>query len=115
MSQDDTVQPKRRWRLAKALLWSLAAIAAAVAANVVGIALIGSIDGWQRWLHHTAPYFLVWRLGLYGALIYAWLRVRRTQLAWRQRGPARQQLRRAEIAALLALAVQEISVFVGSP
>ena len=60
-----------RWlfsrRAAKALLWTVVLVAAAVGANVVGIYLVGSVAGWEQWLTATAGYFLVWRLCLYGA------------------------------------------------
>ena len=60
-----------RWllnqRAAKALLWTVVLVAAAVGANIVGIYLVGSVAGWERWLAATASYFLVWRLCLYGA------------------------------------------------
>ncbi|HBO7085099.1 TPA: hypothetical protein L4973_006028, partial [Pseudomonas aeruginosa] len=70
-----------RWllnrRAAKALLWTVVLVAAAVGANIVGIFLVGSIDNWERWLTATAGYFLVWRLCLYGATAYGWVWMRR--------------------------------------
>ena len=43
-----------RWlfcrRAAKALLWTALIVAAALAANVAGIYLVGSVAGWERWL-----------------------------------------------------------------
>ncbi len=53
-----------RWlfsrRAAKALLLAVVIIAAAVGANLVGIYLVGSVAGWERWLAASAGYFLVW-------------------------------------------------------
>ena len=59
-------------RAAKALLLAVVIIAAAVGANIVGIYLVGSVAGWERWLAASAGYFLVWRLCLYGATVYGW-------------------------------------------
>ena len=69
-----------RWlfsrRAAKALLLAVVIIAAAVGANLVGIYLVGSVAGWERWLAVSAGYFLVWRLCLYGATVYGWVWMR---------------------------------------
>ena len=74
-----------RWlfsrRAAKALLLAVVIIAAAVGANLVGIYLVGSVAGWERWLAASAGYFLVWRLCLYGATVYGWVWMRRRLLA----------------------------------
>lgn len=47
-----------RWlfsrRAAKALLLAVVIIAAAVGANLVGIYLVGSVAGWERWLAASA-------------------------------------------------------------
>ncbi len=65
-----------RWllnrRVARALLWTLLLIALAVAANIAGIYLVGSIADWEQWLADAAGYFLLWRLCLYGATAYGW-------------------------------------------
>src|SRR5258707_12462068 len=65
-----------RWlfsrRAAKALLWAVVLVAAAVGANIVGIYLVGSVAGWERWLAAASGYFFVWRLCLYGARAYGW-------------------------------------------
>lgn len=70
-----------RWlfnrRAAKALLWTMVLAAVAVGANIVGIYLVGSVAGWERWLAAAAGYFLVWRLCLYGATAYGWVWMRR--------------------------------------
>ena len=44
--------------------------AVAVCANIVGIYLVGSVAGWERWLAAAAGYFLVWRLCLYGMRVH---------------------------------------------
>jgi len=103
-----------RWLLnrniGKALLWTALLLALAVAANVLGIYLLGSIDDWQRWLSAAAEYFLVWRLCLYAATIYGWRWMRRRLLARESGSEARRRLIRAEIAAVIAVAALEISL-----
>jgi len=104
-----------RWLLnrnvGKALLWTVLLLALAVAANVLGIYLLGSIDDWQRWLSAAAEYFLVWRLCLYVATIYGWRWMRRRLLAREAGADARKRLIRAEVAAVIAVAALEISLF----
>ncbi|MFG0828936.1 hypothetical protein ACF8R6_11220 [Pseudomonas sp. CJQ_7] len=107
-----------RWlfsrRAAKALLWTVLLIAAAVGANIVGIYLVGSVAGWERWLAAAAGYFLVWRLCLYGATAYGWVWMRRRLLAREEQdgadGQARRRLVRSEIAGVVAIVALEASL-----
>ena len=107
-----------RWlfsrRAAKALLWTAVITAAAVVANIVGIYLVGSVAGWERWLAASAGYFLMWRLCLYGATAYGWVWMRRRLLAREaQRGAdrqARRRLLRSEIAGVIAIVALEASL-----
>ncbi|WP_454693405.1 hypothetical protein [Achromobacter aegrifaciens] len=108
----------RRWlfnrRAAKALLWTVVIVAAAVGANVVGIYLVGSVAGWERWLAAAAGYFFVWRLCLYGATAYGWVWMRRQLLAREDQngadGQARRRLVRSEIAGVIAIVALEASL-----
>jgi len=104
-----------RWlfnrNVSKALLWTVLFLALAVAANILGIWLLGSIDDWQSWLDAAAGVFFVWRLCLYAATIYGWRWMRRRLLAREAGGDARKRLIRAEIAAVMAVAALEISLF----
>lgn len=103
-----------RWlfsrRLAKALLWTVLIVAAAVGANVAGIYLVGSVAGWEQWLAIAAGYFLVWRLCLYGATVYGWIWMRRRLLAREDGAQARRRLVRAEIAGVVAIVALETSL-----
>ncbi|KAA5922076.1 hypothetical protein F1536_19605 [Achromobacter xylosoxidans] len=107
-----------RWlfsrRAAKALLWTVVLAAVAVGANIVGIYLVGSIAGWERWLTAAAGYFLVWRLCLYGATAYGWVWMRRRLLAREDQdggdGQARRRLVRSEIAGVVAIVALEASL-----
>ena len=107
-----------RWlfsrRAAKALLWTVVLVAAAVGANVVGIYLVGSVAGWEQWLTATAGYFLVWRLCLSGATASGWIWMRRRLLAREDQNgadrQARRRLVRSEIAGVVAIMVLEASL-----
>ncbi len=109
---------RRRWlfsrRAAKALLWTVVIVAAAVGANVVGIYLVGSVAGWEQWLAAAADYFLVWRLCLYGATAYGWVWMRRRLLAREAQngadGQAWRRLVRSEIAGVIAIVALEASL-----
>ncbi|WP_376779331.1 hypothetical protein [Pseudomonas lopnurensis] len=91
------------------LLWVFLLLIAATAVNVIGIHLAGSIEGWEQWLAAHAGYFLVWRLLLYGGTAWGWLWMRRRVLAREPGADTRRRLLRAEIAAVLAIAVLEVS------
>jgi hypothetical protein len=96
-------------RLGLALLWALGITGVAVIVNMAGIHVIGSIEGWERWLHAHSIHFLVWRLMLYAATAYGWWRMRQ-RLRQREPSPnARQRLMRIEIAAVIALVLLEVS------
>ncbi|EOX9654805.1 MULTISPECIES: hypothetical protein [Pseudomonas aeruginosa group] len=103
-----------RWlfnrRAAKALLWTVVLAAVAVGANIVGIYLVGSVAGWERWLAAAAGYFLVWRLCLYGATAYGWVWMRRRLLAREDDAQARRRLVRSEVAGVVAIVALEASL-----
>ncbi|WP_330534943.1 hypothetical protein K9U73_015030 [Pseudomonas aeruginosa] len=103
-----------RWlfnrRAAKALLWTMVLAAVAVGANIVGIYLVGSVAGWERWLAAAAGYFLVWRLCLYGATAYGWVWMRRRLLAREDDAQARRRLVRSEVAGIVAIVALEASL-----
>ena len=115
MSTTRASWPRLRWlfsrRAAKALLWTVVLVAAAVGANLLGIYLVGSVAGWERWLAAASGYFLVWRLCLYGATTYGWVWMRRRLLAREgDDGQARRRLVRSEIAGVVAIVVLEASL-----
>jgi len=93
--------------LALGLLWIVVIMAAMILINIIGIVWLGDIQRWENWLKNSAPLFLVWRLLLYAATIYGWLWMRKRLV---QREPeATHQLKRAEIGAVLAVVVLEIT------
>jgi len=108
------VNLRPRWlfhrNVGKALLWTVLFLALAVAANILGIYLLGSIDDWQSWLDAAAGVFFVWRLCLYAATIYGWRWMRRRLLARESGSEAKRRLIRAEVAAVIAVAALEISL-----
>ncbi|MBB4131736.1 hypothetical protein [Xanthomonas sp. 3075] len=100
-------------RLGIALLWTALAIGIAVAANVVGIRMLGGIDAWSHWLRAHAGYFFAWRLVLYGATAWGW---RWMHLRLRQREASTEafsRLQHTEIASVLVIALLEISALNG--
>jgi len=94
-------------RVGLALLCALAVAGIAVAVNVAGIHVVGSIDGWERWLRAHEAHFFVWRLLLYAVTGYGWWWMRR-RLRQRESGPeAHQRLLRVEVAAVITLVLLE--------
>lgn len=106
---------RRRWLFsrssAKALLWTVVLIGAALGVNIVGIYLVGSVADWERWLAAASGYFLVWRLCLYGATAYGWLWMRSRLLAREADAHARRRLVRSEIAGVVAIVALEASLW----
>ncbi len=105
---------KARWllsrRTARVLLWTVLLLIVAVAANVAGIYLLGSLSSWERWLEEASGFFLLWRLCLYGATIYGWVWMRRRLLARQSDAHTRRRLLRTEIAGGLALITLECTL-----
>ncbi|WP_435380224.1 hypothetical protein [Burkholderia sola] len=97
-------------RTAKALLATVLILTAAVAANIAGVYLAGSIASWERWLAAAAGYFLVWRLCLYAATACGWIWMRRRLLAREKDVQARRRLMRSEIAGVVAIVALEASL-----
>lgn len=94
-------------RVGAVLAWSLLVVLIAVAVNIGGRHLIGSIDDWERWLETHTEHFFVWRLCLYAATAGGWWWMRKRL---RQREPAAQsdqRLLRTEIAAVITLVLLE--------
>ena len=88
--------------LSNALAWALLLLIAAVMINV-----LGDMQSWHDWVRDHALGLLLWRLGLYAALIYGWLRMR-TRLLLRAQ-ETRPRLRRTEVAGIAALMLLEVS------
>lgn len=98
-------------RMGLVMLWSTLLIAVAVAINVLGIRMAGSIESWQQWLAEHANLFLAWRLLLYAGTVWGWIWMRRRLLARQPQASAHQRLLHAEITAVLTIAALEISQF----
>lgn len=93
--------------------WALGLVVAAILVNVLAIRLLGDVQAWSIWLHDHALGLLLWRLGLYAALICGW-RWMRTRLLQREPNAAA-RLRRAEYAGVAALVLQEVSNALAGP
>ena len=95
--------------LLRTLLWVLLVACVAVGVNIAGIHVVGSVDGWQRWLKANRGYFFAWRLLLYAATAYGWRWMRRRLLEREHSAESHLRLRRVEIAAVITLALLEAS------
>ena len=98
-------------RIGVALLWSTLVIGAAVLVNLAGIHLVGSIDGWERWLRTHAAVFLVWRLCLYAGTISGWWWMRRRVQRRESLLETRLRFLRIEVAAVAAIVLMEGSAW----
>lgn len=95
-------------RVALAALWTIIILSLLIGVNVLGIVMIGSPGQWDRWLiEHQVPLF-VWRLFLYAALALGWFWMRRRVINRENSGEASSRLHRAEISAVLAIALVEM-------
>lgn len=109
---------RMRWlfnrRVGYALLWTVLLLVVAIAINVIGICVLGSIQNWERWINEHTGYFLAWRLLLYAVIAWGWRWMHKRVLA-REPGPeSRTRLIRVEIAGVAALAVLEGSLLLQS-
>ena len=95
--------------LLRTLLWVLLVAGVAVGVNIAGIQVVGSVDGWQRWLKANRGSFFAWRLLLYAATAYGWWWMRCRLLEREPSAECHQRLRRVEIAAVVTIALLEAS------
>lgn len=110
-----TMQSLFNRRVAWTVLGVLAIVMIAATVNVVGIRVVGNIDGWRRWMQSMSPYFLAWRVCLYGATAYGWGWMHK-RIKRRERNPdTAARLRRTEVAAVLAVLVLEVAVLLQAP
>jgi hypothetical protein len=91
------------------LFWGLSVFLAAAAVNVIGIRIVGDVNGWAHWLQTHRGLFLVWRLFLYGATAWGWWWMRE-RLRRREPG-AHVRLLRVEMAAVLVILALEAVAF----
>jgi hypothetical protein len=105
----DAEKTDRRFgrRITVALGATLGVVILATLINLIGIALAGSIGAWSEWLHQHRGYLLLWRLCLYGAVTYAWWRMRRHFQFADDGADTRVRLRRVEVAAACTIVVLE--------
>ncbi|HCE5828628.1 TPA: hypothetical protein NHK69_005154 [Pseudomonas aeruginosa] len=107
-----------RWlfnrRVGYALLWTVLLLVVAIAINVIGIRVLGSIQSWERWMDDHTGYFLAWRLLLYVGLACGWRWMRKRVLAREPDPESHERLIRVEIAGVAALAVLEGSLLLQS-
>lgn len=102
-------------RIAGVLAWAFTILFTAIVINALGIRLLGSVNGWHRWLASHAQCFMAWRLCLYAATAYGW---------WWMRGRVRQRepspethrrLLRTEIAAVMVVLALEGTLLLTAP
>lgn len=102
-------------RVGRTLLWMVLLLIAAIAVNVVGIQMAGSLGGWQQWMDTHAGAFLAWRLLLYAATVWGWRWMRQRLREREPDGEAVQRLVRVEIAAIVAVIALETSLLMQAP
>ena len=90
-----------------ALVWGCLVVSLAVAVNAVGIHVVGSVAGWQRWLRVHEGGFVAWRLTLYAATALGWWRMRPRLTQHTQTSEARGRLLRAEVSTVLVILLVE--------
>lgn len=91
----------------RVLLSALLVAGIAVALTLAGIHIVGSIDGWQRWLHEHSVHFFVWRVFLYAATGCGWWWMRKRLLQREAAAETHQRLLRVELAIVAALVLLE--------
>ena len=94
-------------RLVAVLAWVLLVGGVCVAITATGIRVVGSIDGWHRWVQEHSAHLLAWRVLLYAATGYGWWRMRRRMLEREPSDETRQRFARIEIASVAALVLLE--------
>lgn len=102
-------------RLARVFLCVLGIFLVAATVNVIGLWIVGDVNSWGRWLQEHSGHFAVWRVALYVATGLGWWWMRRRVLSRETNSVTRARLLRTEIAAVLAVAILEVTTFLQMP
>jgi hypothetical protein len=106
-----TREGRSLYRRARAFLAVIAIFLVAAIANVIGIWIVGDVSSWGQWLREHSSHFAVWRGALYVGTGLGWWWMR-SRVSLRETMPeTRTRLLRTEIAAVLAVAILEVTTF----
>jgi len=103
---------KYRW-LWLALMWLAALAVIAMGLNGLGIHALGDVNSWRHWISAHRWLLLAWRLCVYVATGCGWWWMRGRVI--RREPDAVTRLRRAEVAALIAVLALESSALMQAP
>jgi hypothetical protein len=111
----DIASGSLRQRLIRSLAWTLGWVLILVlfasGVNLVGIRIVGDVDGWSHWLQGHRLYFLGWRVCLYGGTAYGWVWMRKRIRCREPGAPTRARLLRVEMAVVFAILLIEATLF----
>ena len=102
MSEGRSRLSKLLSRAGTASVWAFLLVAAAAAANFIGIRLAGNAEAWDLRMKQHSFWFFAWRLLLYAGTIAGWVWMRRRLAAREPDRATHLRLVRVEIAAVVA-------------
>lgn len=101
-------------RLSTALLWALGIVIVGAVISLLGIRLLGGVQGFEGWLRDHRFHLLAWRLLLYGATVIGWYWMRKRLLLREPHNTTRARLRRCEFSALAVIFALEMATWLKS-
>lgn len=100
--------------LGTALLWALGMVIVGAAISLLGVRLLGGVQGFESWLRDHRFHLLAWRLVLYGATFSGWCWMRKRLLLREPDDATRARLRHSEFSALVVILALEIATWLQS-
>lgn len=96
---------------APAFLGTIAVVLLGASIATLGVHFLGGMREWDSWFSQHRFLLLGWRLLLYAATLVGWYWMRRRLLTPESNAAARSHLRRAELAAVIVIAVLECTTW----
>ncbi len=90
------------------LLLSVVMLLLSVLLGIIAVNHLGIFETWSKWREGNYLPLLLWRLGLYGSIVFAWLKLK-ARLPGAETGQQSKGAQRIEFLVLLLFVIIEIS------
>lgn len=94
--------------LLKGVLLSVVMLLLCVLLGIIAVNHLGVFDTWLKWREGNYLPLLLWRLALYGSIVFAWVKLK-ARLSETEEGQSSKGVQRIEFLVLLLFVIIEIS------
>ncbi|ERT16585.1 MULTISPECIES: hypothetical protein [Pseudomonas] len=90
------------------VLLSVVMLLLSVLLGIIAVNHLGVFDNWLKWRENNYLPLLLWRLSLYGSIVFAWVKLK-SRLPGNEEGMSSKGVQRIEYLVLLLFVIIEIS------